>query len=437
MSVSAKGVQPVPPAIYDTRRLQAVHATGLLDTAAEEPFDRLARLASTLLEAPLAFVTIVDERRSFWKSCVGVETTDPAKRQNAVHESFCQYVIGTSAPLVVGDVAADPRTAANPSIATMGVAAWAGYPVHAPTGEVLGTFCVVDTEVREWTERDTQVLETLAHAASGEIALRAAVEEAQEASLASLEYGEANAELAHILQQSLLPPSLPAIDGLDVGSRYQPGGGGVQVLGDFYDVFPLSGRNWAVVVGDVCGHGPEAAAATARARYVVRGLATREDSPQRVLEGLNRALLDGDDEPRFVTAVLAILSPRVGGRFAVTLSSAGHTPSLLVRSDGTVTDVGAEGMLLGCFPDPPLTDVSFELMHGESLVMYTDGVTEARRGDEQFEERRLRQVLSTHSTHSAEAMARSVQDAVLEHSEGQLSDDTAVVVVKVPSGTGA
>jgi sigma-B regulation protein RsbU (phosphoserine phosphatase) len=199
-----------------------VRDTGLLDTPAEEPFDRLARLAAVTLDAPLAFVTVVDESRSFWKSCIGVDATDPADRQNLVEESFCQYVVGSDAELVVGDVVSDPRTRDNPSIAGMGVAAWAGFPLRAPGGETLGSFCVVDTRIRVWTDRDVRVLETLAEAASGEVALRAALEQ--------------SAALARTLQQTLLPPVAPRAPGLEIGTIYRAAGSGVEVLGDFYDV---------------------------------------------------------------------------------------------------------------------------------------------------------------------------------------------------------
>src|SRR4051812_8198319 len=151
----------------------------LLDTGPEEPFDRLARTAASVLDAPLAFVTVVDERRSFWKSCIGVDAPDPEDRQNPVEESFCQYLVGSRAELLVGDAAADPRTRDNPSVEKMGVRAWAGFPLWSPDGQVLGSFCVVDTEPRRWTARDAEVLRTLAAAASGEVALRGAVEDAR------------------------------------------------------------------------------------------------------------------------------------------------------------------------------------------------------------------------------------------------------------------
>ncbi|MFN8122955.1 MAG: SpoIIE family protein phosphatase [Thermoleophilia bacterium] len=166
----------VPPQVHDTGRLAAVAATRLLDTAPESPFDDLARLAAEVLRAPLAFVTLVDGERSFWKACVGV---GPGLRQNPVEESFCQYVIETPAPLLVGDTRLDPVTAANPSIEAMGVLAWAGVPLMSPDGHVLGSFCVVDTVPREWTEADERTLLALSRAAATEIALRAGLAAAE------------------------------------------------------------------------------------------------------------------------------------------------------------------------------------------------------------------------------------------------------------------
>lgn len=161
-------------ALGDPNRLAAVHATGLLDTAPEEAFDRLTRLAATLLAVPSAFVTIVDDRRAFWKSCVGA-AAEVGVRENPVEASFCQYVIADDEGLCVGDAAADPRTRDNPSVSLMGVAAYAGYPVRCPDGQVLGTLCVIDVRPRDWTARDREVLQTLADAASDEVALRIAL----------------------------------------------------------------------------------------------------------------------------------------------------------------------------------------------------------------------------------------------------------------------
>lgn len=160
----------------DPARLAAVGATGLLDAEASESFDRLTALARRLTGAPLAFVTVVDDERSYWLSRQGLAADGPV--QNTVEESFCQYVLGGES-LILADVTTDERTRNNPSIEGMGVRAWAGFPVHTPDGQVLGSFCVVDTDVHEWTESDVALLEDLAAIASREVTLRAATATAE------------------------------------------------------------------------------------------------------------------------------------------------------------------------------------------------------------------------------------------------------------------
>jgi GAF domain-containing protein len=161
----------VEPAVFDAQRLAAVERTGLLDSAASESFDSLTCLAARLLHAPMAFLTLVDDRRSFWLSTDGVAEG----RENPVEESFCQYVIADGAALVIGDATADTRVCNNPSVGLLGVRAWAGFPVFDADGVPLGSFCVMDTVVRAWTKQDVHVLSVLSQAASAQIALLAAV----------------------------------------------------------------------------------------------------------------------------------------------------------------------------------------------------------------------------------------------------------------------
>jgi serine phosphatase RsbU (regulator of sigma subunit) len=179
----------------EPRRLTAVQRTRLLDAEAEESFDRLTRIAQRLTGAPLAFMTVVDDVRSYWLSSQGLPEGSPT--QNTVDESFCQYVLSGD-PLVLGDVTVDERTAANPSVTGMGVRAWAGFPVRMPDGQVLGSFCVVDTTVHPWTEEDVRLLEELAAIASREVALRMATLEAEQAWTAA----RAEAERAGLLART-------------------------------------------------------------------------------------------------------------------------------------------------------------------------------------------------------------------------------------------
>jgi GAF domain-containing protein len=166
----------VEPAVLDPARLAAVERTGLLDSAKQDSWDGLTALAARLLRAPMAFLTVVDAERSFWLATCGVDTSAPGSRQNPVSESFCQYVIADRAPFAVGDAAAHARTASNPSVAVMGVRAWAGFPVLDPDGHALGSFCVMDVVPRQWSQDDLATLEVLARAASSQIALFAAVQ---------------------------------------------------------------------------------------------------------------------------------------------------------------------------------------------------------------------------------------------------------------------
>jgi serine phosphatase RsbU (regulator of sigma subunit) len=398
-------------AVADRGRLAAVRSCGLLDTEPEEPFDRLTRLASTLLDAPLAFLTVVDDTRSFWKSHAGVEL---AGRQWSIEESFCRYVIDTGEPLVVPDTAHDARTRDNPAV-QKGIAAWAGYPVYTPDGHILGTFCTADTHPRPWTTRDRTVLETLAQAVSREISLR------QTAARASA--------LARTLQESLLPPQLPDLPGLQVSARYRPAGDGAEVLGDFFDVFHTGRASLGVVLGDVAGKGVEAAKITALAHYTIRAAASRTTDPAAILGQLNTALLtQRPDSERFLTAAYLAVRETTRG-LMVTVCSAGHTPVLLRRRDATVQPVGAHGLILGLFDNADLTNTRIRLRSGDMLLLYTDGVTEARRGKEQYGDDRLRTLVATTRPTSADHLTSAVEAAVLAFADGPPQDDIAILAI--------
>jgi GAF domain-containing protein len=174
------GLRPdgLPAALSDPERLAAVRATGLLDTGPEEPFDDLARLAAAVTGCRRAFITLVDEHRSFWKSCIGADA-GPAGRQAPVRESFCYFLGG--APFVVEDAAADPRTSSHPSVRPVKIGAWAGYPLLTPAGQVLGSLCVIDENPHPWQPQELAALAAMARAASSEINLQTSLTAAQDA----------------------------------------------------------------------------------------------------------------------------------------------------------------------------------------------------------------------------------------------------------------
>ncbi|MDQ1710008.1 MAG: phosphoserine phosphatase RsbU/P [Frankiaceae bacterium] len=235
--------------------------------------------------------------------------------------------------------------------------------------------------------------------------------------------------MARTLQQTLIPPTPPHIPGLEVAAAYRPARNGEEVGGDFYDVFAVNEREWVVAVGDVCGKGVEAAVVTALARYTLRTAAVLMSQPSEALALLNDALLRHETE-RFVTAVLLMLR-RDDTSWTVTISCAGHAPPLVSAAGAAPTPLGRPGSLLGVFDDVLIADVPVVLGPGDSLVLYTDGVTEARRGDDFFGEARLRAAIERHAG-SATSVTEGVLREVLEFQAGDARDDIAIVTLRVP-----
>ena len=239
-------------------------------------------------------------------------------------------------------------------------------------------------------------------------------------------------EIARVLQRSLLPPHLPEIPGIEVGAEYLPVGETNDVGGDFYDLINTVEDGWLCAIGDVRGKGVEAASVTALARYTIRAVTLKNDLPSEVLAALNEAMLRQLPEDRFCTAACVRLEPQGGpAGFGVDVSRAGHPPPLLIRSDGTVEEVGCAGKVLGVFPEAELSDTSLRLMPGEALVLYTDGVTEARSPDGTFfGEDRLRHLLGNCAGCDAATLARRIKGVVLDFQEGYPRDDLAVLVLR-------
>jgi serine phosphatase RsbU (regulator of sigma subunit) len=237
--------------------------------------------------------------------------------------------------------------------------------------------------------------------------------------------------VARSLQEALLPPAMPEIDGLALAARYDVAEADVAIGGDFYDVMPVGPSAWGVVVGDVCGRGPDAAALTGLVRHTLRTAVVREQLPSRVLRQTNEAMLQQIDDARFCTAAYlrVEIGQPVAGRVRIAASSAGHPRPVLVRADGRAEVLDCAGTLLGVIPEPVLFDTHIELAPGDSVVLYTDGVTEARRGNELFGEGRLVDVLRSLAGRTAEEMASGLDEAVAEFRRSA-SDDTAILVVQ-------
>ncbi|GAB7193171.1 hypothetical protein NUM3379_38800 [Kineococcus sp. NUM-3379] len=238
---------------------------------------------------------------------------------------------------------------------------------------------------------------------------------------------EESSAVARALQESLLPSSLPRARGLSFGARYAAAGAS-QVGGDFYDVFPLPSGGYGLTVGDVCGKGPEAAAITGLARQVLKGSMQDGFGLPVCFQRLNDALLDLGERGRFLTASAAVVE--VDGDVArVRVCNAGHPLPALLGGQGAAL-VGEAGDLLGVMPTVDVAESQLVLRAGESLVFYTDGVTERRDGDTQFGEASLLEVLRGRAGLDAQALARSVEECVRDFSPSAPRDDLAVLVVR-------
>jgi GAF domain-containing protein len=585
-------------ALDDRGRLAALAGSGLLDTDPSPGFDRLTALAARILGAPVSLVSLVDDHRQFFKSAHGL---DPAVRETPLSHSFCQHVVRSGEAFVVEDAHRDERVTGNLAIDELGVAAYAGVPLVTAKGDVLGSFCVIDTQPRTWSDEDLGLLEELAGSVVTEIELAEALRSAQVAqerlallaeastllatldstatlqalarlsvrnladwcsiavvgldgtsvervaiahadpnrevraqSLRSqfrhdpdattgvplvirtgqpqlipvvdpetlrrtsigegydellLELGfasvmvvplaargrtlgaitfasgpsrsynesdlqvaldlarraglaldnarayETQREIAGTLQRSLLPPKLPEVGAFSVAATYKTPGDTVLVGGDFYDLFPLRGPGWGLAIGDVQGKGSGAATLTALARYTVRAGALTLRNPKQVLRTLNEAVLR-ESSDRFLTIALLTLQPARDGLRA-RLCLAGHPKPFVVRAaTGEVEQVGRAGTLLGVVDDVDLTVVTFDLRAGDVIVLFTDGLIEARRDGEQFGNHGVREVLQASAGNTPGQVVSALEEAVTAYGRGEPRDDLAILAVGRPRPPG-
>jgi serine phosphatase RsbU (regulator of sigma subunit) len=242
-------------------------------------------------------------------------------------------------------------------------------------------------------------------------------------------------QVARTLQRSLLPGELPDIPGVELAGRYVAAGEGNEVGGDFYDCFPTGGDDWALVIGDVCGKGAEAATLTALARYTVRAAVHHTRDPRAILLELNEALLRQQLGYRFCTVLYVALTLR-DGRVSACMATGGHPLPMVVRADGTVETVGSPGSLIGILEDPEVTEQSIDLDVGDALVLVTDGVTEATAADRATGPERLAALLTGYAGAGAQAIAEAVERDAIEVQGGAPRDDVAVLVARAGAGGG-
>ncbi|MEU3462880.1 SpoIIE family protein phosphatase [Streptomyces sp. NPDC006733] len=237
-----------------------------------------------------------------------------------------------------------------------------------------------------------------------------------------------------ILQNSLLPPALPQVPGVEAAAYYHTASAD-ELGGDFYDLFALGDGRWGFFLGDVCGKGPEAAAVTSLIRYTLRAASLHADDPAQALGTLNAAMLAGypGDDPRYCTTIAGTLTSHEGA-LHVTLASGGHPPALLLRADGSAHCLPTPGgMLVGIMPRPNFTRTTAVLYPGDTLLLYTDGLTEARTADgPRYSEDALHAFAGDLAPAGAQQTITALTGLLQGFGDG-LDDDTALLALGVPA----
>jgi serine phosphatase RsbU (regulator of sigma subunit) len=234
-------------------------------------------------------------------------------------------------------------------------------------------------------------------------------------------------DFSETMQHSLLPRELPAVAGLEVGHVYESSAR-VDVGGDVYDFLPLDDGRLAVILGDVTGKGIEAAADMAMAKFSFRALARLHPAPADFLARVNEVIVEEIGTGKFITMLYALLDPETG---AVACASAGHPAARIVHSDGAVDELGGRGLALGIEPDQRYDAEESSLPSGATLVLYTDGVLEARRDGVLYGEERLDELLARRAQLSPQDLAEAVLADCRNFAGGDLGDDCAVVALRL------
>ncbi|WP_433284457.1 SpoIIE family protein phosphatase [Micromonospora sp. CA-244673] len=282
-------------------------------------------------------------------------------------------------------------------------------------GQRLGTLAVGRHQRHRHDPDEVSVLE--------DVARRAAL---------AIENARIHAErrrVAQTLQQSLLPPVLPVVEGIGFAAEYVPTGDDAEVGGDFYDVVPLSDGRWLVVVGDVSGKGVQAAAVTGLVRDVIRVLVGDGKPLPEVLGRLNETLVERGGG-RYCTLALAAVGPGDGDQLDVSLHLAGHDRPVLLHGGGGAGFVGTGGTALGLLDSIATPTAEIALKPGDALIFYTDGVTERRRGRELFGTDRLREAAAPLAGYSADVVAARLRATAIAFSVEPPRDDIAVLVLR-------
>ena len=363
-----------------------------------------------LTVAPDGVIVKVNQTFLRWTGYTREDLIDRQLFPNLLRSDGKEYYETELVPLLsrqgeVREIALDVRTASEGTLSILVNATLARHEDGSPR---LIRLAVMDATERREYERELVLARHRAEVAQNEAV-----------------------DLARTLQDTLLPPALPAISGLELAAVYRPAGDGSQIGGDFYDVFQVGPDDWVVVLGDVCGKGVRAAVVTSLVRHTLRAVTVMEADPARALHTLNAVMLENRDDDRFCTVILIRLTRSLHD-WTVSMAAGGHAPPLLIREGESVDVPFTPGSLMGVFSDATYASTTFSLKGGDMLLLHTDGSSEGRRGSSFFGDDRLRESARRHAR-TPELLVNGVLADVLTFQDGIASDDIALVAVGVPS----
>jgi PAS domain S-box-containing protein len=238
------------------------------------------------------------------------------------------------------------------------------------------------------------------------------------------------ARIAHVLQEALLPESLPQVPGLEIEARYRAAGEYNEVGGDFYDAFAHGDDELMLVIGDVVGKGPRAAGVTALARHTLRAASMSGRSPTGMLEMLHAALSAQPPGADLCTVCLVRIAPN-GGTLRLTVVLAGHPPPLLISADGRARQAGAPGTLLGVLDPVRFNATDVELAPEETLLLYTDGVPDAGHPGDALGEDGLIELCRSNADLALPDLLERIEQVAVQRAQGALRDDVALLGLRL------
>ncbi|MCL5291871.1 MAG: GAF domain-containing protein [Actinobacteria bacterium] len=375
----------------------------------------VAEQAVNLVDAQIGFVPTLsnEELLGIRERYDVVDGWRPVELEWKVGEGVPGHVLKTGDMVVVDDAKKSPLTS-KAMVLKLGIRNLIAVPIITRGGDFIAVVVVANKRgIAPFTGRDTELLRAITGQAS--------------IGFENARLYEDQHHIAQTLQQSLLPQELPEIPNTELGVSYTSATIAATAGGDFYDVIKLPDQRIAVLIGDVSGKGVEAATRSAMTRFLVKALAFENPEPAGVLEKVNKVLYRETKLDEFVTMFFGVFDPKTG---RLIYSNAGHPPPLTCGPVLCAPLDGRQEMVSGAFLETTYTNGEVEFAPESGLVLYTDGLIEARRGNELFGERRLKRIISERTGAGAQELASSIFEEVKAFSGGRLADDIAIVVIK-------